>query len=318
MIPAKRALVIINPIAGQKNANRHLLSLVKTLYTHGYVPTVVTTTPDVGGDELVKRYGQGNALIVCVGGDGTLHQVIDGVLDCCPEIPVGYIGAGTTNDFARSVGIPSNIEGAIKNLVEGIPHSVDIGLFNQQRFTYIASCGAFTGASYSASRTLKNSIGYPAYILEGIRSLPEIRPIHLKIETENDYFEDDYIFAAVCNTSSVGGILKLNPEKVSFSDGELECLLIHMPKTIPEFTQILFALQSSRYDSPYIQFFRTTHIKFHTPKELDWSLDGEHAISEGAVEISVLPRAVNLLLPTKSIPVSKHRLHQRTNKNDVN
>ena len=129
MLSKKRALVVINPFAGQKSANRHLLSLVETLHLHGYVPTVVTTTPDVGGDELVRWYGQGHSLIVCVGGDGTLHQVINGVIDACPDIPIGYIGAGTTNDFAKSVGIPSDIEGAIKNVVEGVPHRTDIGLF---------------------------------------------------------------------------------------------------------------------------------------------------------------------------------------------
>lgn len=311
MIPSKRALVIINPFAGQKNANRHLLSLVETLYMHGYVPSVVTTTREVGGDELVKRYGQGNALIVCIGGDGTFHQVINGVIDTCPEVPIAYIGSGTTNDFAKSVGIPSGIEAAIKNTVEGHPCQVDIGLFGKERFSYVASCGAFTGASYSASRTLKNSIGYSAYILEGIRSLPDIRPIHLRIETAEAVYEDDYIFAAVCNTSSLGGILKLNSEKVSFSDGELECLLIRMPKTIQDLTQILICLQSAHYEAPYMQFFRTTHATFHTPDGLDWSLDGEHAVSGKKAEISVLPRAVKLILPTKRKAVGKARNPRR-------
>ncbi len=315
MIPAKRALVVINPIAGQKSANRHLLSLVETLYTHGYVPTVVTTTADVGGDELVKRYGEGNSLIVCIGGDGTLHQVIDGVVDSCPDVPIGYIGAGTTNDFAKSVGIPADIPGAIKNIVDGAPRPIDIGFFNQQRFTYVASCGAFTGASYSASRTLKNSIGYPAYILEGIRSLPDIRSIHLKVKTDSATYEDDYIFAAVCNTASLGGILKLNSENVSFSDGELECLLIRMPKTIQDLTQILFNLQSGRYEPPYMQFFRTEHVAFHTPKDLDWSLDGEHATSSGTVDIRVVPHAVNLILPRKSVALPKHRVHRKKGQN---
>lgn len=311
MIPSKRALVIINPSAGQKSANRHLLSLVETLYTHGYVPTVVTTTIEVGGDELVKRYGQGNSLIVCIGGDGTLHQVIDGVIDACPDIPVGYIGAGTTNDFAKSIGIPSDIESAIRNVVEGVPHRIDIGLFGKERFTYVASCGAFTGASYTASRTLKNSIGYPAYILESIRCLPDIRPIRLKIEAEEAEYNDDFIFAAVCNTASVGGILKLNSEKVSFSDGELECLLVRMPKTIQDFTQILRCLQSGHYAPPYMQFFRTAHVTFHTPDGLDWSLDGEHAVSNGLVDIKVLACAVNLILPRKQKRAVTYRTHRK-------
>ena len=305
MISPRRALIILNPSAGKKDANRRLTDIVTGLFSHGYLPTVVTTTKAIGGDELVRLYGQNADLILCIGGDGTLHQVIDGVIDRCPNVPIGFIGAGTTNDFAKSVGIPTDIDGALKNILCGEAKPVDIGVFGHERFTYVASCGAFTGASYSTPRSLKNSIGYPAYILEGICSLPDIHPIPLKIRTKNAVYEGDFIFAAVCNTASLGGILKLNPGKVCISDGALECLLIRMPKTVQELAEILVSLRTMEYNTPLMHFFRTSHIVFHTPERLDWSLDGEHAVSHGRAEIRVLPRAVRLILPRKKRAVAR-------------
>ncbi len=296
----KQALVIMNPSAGQKSANRYLIDIIAFLNTHGYITTVLTTTKAVGGDALAMTYGQGYDLIICIGGDGTLHQVISGVISGGLQAPIAYIPAGTTNDFARSLDIPTDPMRAVQNAVLGSPRALDIGLFNQEKFTYVASCGAFTSSSYSASRSLKNAIGHLAYILESIRALPDIRPIHLTVETENAVYEDDYIFAAVCNTTSLGGILRLKEEQVDLCDGKLECLLIRSPKNMIEFTQIIRSLQTMEYNAPLMHFFRTSHAVFHTPPTLDWSLDGEHTTSSKEVSIGVISHAIRLMLPKKA------------------
>ena len=300
MLLNKQALVIMNPSAGQKSANRYLIDIIAFLNTHGYITTVLTTTKAVGGDALAMTYGQGYDLIICIGGDGTLHQVISGVISGGLQAPIAYIPAGTTNDFARSLDIPTDPMRAVQNAVLGSPRALDIGLFNQEKFTYVASCGAFTSSSYSASRSLKNAIGHLAYILESIRALPDIRPIHLTVETENAVYEDDYIFAAVCNTTSLGGILRLKEEQVDLCDGKLECLLIRSPKNMIEFTQIIRSLQTMEYNAPLMHFFRTSHAVFHTPPTLDWSLDGEHTTSSKEVSIGVISHAIRLMLPKKA------------------
>ena len=278
-------------------ANRHLTSVVETLVKEGFLPTVITTTPSENGTAIVRDYGEDVELIVCIGGDGTFHEVVTGVLNAAKETPVCYISAGTTNDFAKSIGLPAAIPNATRLISEGLPCPLDIGSFDEQAFTYVASCGAFTKASYATSRSLKNTLGHLAYVLESIRSLPELRPIHLRIETENEIFEDDYIFAAVCNSTSLGGFLHFKAEHVNLQDGQLEFLLIRNPKNMAEFTRILHSIQTKRYEPPLMHLFSASEAKIYTPPELDWSLDGEHAVTNGLVRIGVKPRVLHLVLP---------------------
>ena len=293
----KRALVIINPYAGQRMANRHLTSVVEVLSSEGYLPTVLTTTVEENGSFLVREYGKSADLYVCIGGDGTFHEVVAGVLDVAPKTPIAYIPAGTTNDFAKSIGLPTSIPRATALISDGLPCAIDIGTFNNEYFTYTASCGAFTRASYATPRAMKNSLGHLAYVLESIRSLPELRPVHLRIETEERVYEDDYIFTAVCNSTSLGGVLRLKPEAVDLQDGQLEFLLIRAPKTMMEFTKIVQGIQAKRYEPPLMTLFSAASAKIYTPPALDWSLDGEHVATRGTVEISAKRLAFKLLLP---------------------
>lgn len=300
MGPTKRALVIINPVAGQKNANRHLTYISDALFNGGYLPAIATTSPTRSGKALVRAYGKNVDLIVCIGGDGTLHEVISGVIDHCKDTPIGFIGAGTTNDFAKGIGISTDIVGATNNLLNGVAMPLDIGEFGGERFSYIACCGAFASASYSASRQMKNTIGHLAYILEGIRTLPELRPVHMRIETDGALYEDDYIFFAACNTTSIGGVLRLDEHVVNLQDGLLEFLLIKAPRNIAELTQVVNNLQTRKYTSSLIHMFHSKHVTVHTEKPISFSLDGEQFCPPRHFTVSVLPRAVKLLVPAES------------------
>ena len=297
MGPTKRALVIINPVAGQKNATRQLTYIINELFEGGYLPTVATTSLTRSGAALVRAYGKRVELIVCIGGDGTLHEVIGGVIDHCPDVPIGFIGAGTTNDFAKGLGIKTDIPSATRNLLEGKPTSIDIGSFGGERFSYIACCGAFASASYSASRSMKNTLGHLAYILEGIRTLPELRPVHLRIEANGTVYEDSFIFFAACNTMSIGGVLHLDENTVNYRDGEFEFLLVRTPKNIAELTQIIGGLQTGNYPSALIHLFRASEVRVRARKTVDFSLDGEHVRAKRSFIIKTLPRAVKLILP---------------------
>ncbi len=324
MGPKKRALVIINPVAGQKNANRHLTAITDTLFNGGYLPTVATTSKTRSGKALVHAYGKSVDLIVCIGGDGTLQEVFSGVIDYCKDTPIGFIGAGTTNDFAKGLGLSTDIASATQNLLTGTPTPLDIGNFGGERFSYIACCGAFASASYSASRQMKNSIGHLAYILECIRTLPELRPIHMRIETDGAVYEDDYIFFAACNTTSIGGVLRLDGHVVDLQDGLLEFLLIKAPKNISELTQVVNNLQTRKYTSSLIHMFHSSHVTVHTKKPVSFSLDGERFSPSRTFTVSVLPHAVKLLVPSETAKAlsstgkSRKSRPRRSNKNEAN
>ncbi len=306
----KRALVIINPAAGKRVANRHLTGVIEKLTAGGFLPTVLTTTPERNGTELVRLYGADTDMIVCIGGDGTFHEVAEGILASHLTTPICYLSAGTTNDFAKSIGLPDSIQRAARLATHGIPRAFDIGTFGDQFFTYVASCGAFTRASYSTPRSLKNTLGHTAYLLEAVRTLPETRPIHLRVETEDAVYEDDFIFAAVCNTTSLGGVVHLKEEDVDPSDGKLELFLVRNPHNVAELAKTAYDVKTMHFDSPLIHISSIKWAKITTPDTLDWSLDGEHTVTHGSVEIGVRHHALRLMTPKKIKSVKKTEENQ--------
>ncbi len=302
---SKRALVIINPAAGKRLANRHLTGVIDKLAAGGFLPTVLTTTPERNGTTLVQHYGKDADMIVCIGGDGTFHEVAEGILSTRMTTPICYLSSGTTNDFAKSIGLPDSIQRAARLATHGIPRALDIGTFNDNFFTYVASCGAFTRASYSTPRSLKNTLGHTAYLLEAVRTLPDTHPIHLRIETENTVWEDEFIFAAICNTTSLGGVVHLREEDVDPSDGKLELFLVRNPHNVAELAKTAYDVKSMHFDSPLIHISSIKRVKITSLDTVDWSLDGEHTVTHGSVEIGVRHHALRLMTPKKVKTVKK-------------
>lgn len=291
-------LVILNPRAGKCSGARNLSSVLMILQAGGYMPTVLQT--ESSGDarrfacELAGQY----ETIVCIGGDGTFSEVVAGVMDAQADIPVGYIPAGSTNDYAASLKLSPMMEQAAAELVEGEPRWLDAGLFNGRLFTYVASFGDFAKVSYGASQDLKNVLGHTAYILEGIGELPTLRAYHVRVETDDQVFEDDYLFGAVSNSTSIGGILRLDASDVSLDDGYLEILFIKSPATLRELVQMIQALSVQAYAScESITFCRSRRVRLWTDAEMPWTLDGEKAEGGDYAEIKVVPRAIQVLLP---------------------
>ena len=210
----KKILFIMNPYAGMRKANRHLADIIAIFNRAGYdVQTYMTAAP---GDCItaVEQKAAGADLIVCAGGDGTFNETVTGLLRSGLDIPVGYIPAGSTNDFATSLKLPTNILDAARLIVEGEPTAYDVGRFGERYFTYVASFGAFTKASYTTPQNVKNALGHTAYILSGIQELSQIRKIHVRFDLDDgNVVEDDFIFGAISNSTSVGGILTLDPKQ---------------------------------------------------------------------------------------------------------
>ncbi len=293
---AQRVLMIMNPNAGQKRGKRYLADILSLFRENEYVTTVLLTKGKGDATALVKAYGKDADIIVCIGGDGTFNEVITGVLDAGLSAPIGYIPAGSTNDFANSLKLPRNMLKAAKRIVEGTPHTVDIGKFDERYFSYVASFGAFTKVSYATPQNVKNALGHLAYLLEGVKDIPSIRPLHLRFETPTEEIEGDYVFGAISNSTSVGGILTLSPDIVDMNDGKFELLLVKAPSTITELNDIVIALTTQNYDFSSITFATANELTVYASPEMDWSLDGEWGGGKEKFCVKNLQSAIRLIM----------------------
>ena len=291
----KKLLMIVNPVAGQKRMRASLLDVITTLSGGGYESTVLPTARRGDAVEFAKRAAEFDLVVIC-GGDGTLNEVIDGMLSVGATTPVGYIPCGSTNDFGSSMGLPLDVRRAAKVITGGMPHPLDIGKMCGRIFSYVASFGAFTATSYNAPQEVKNVLGHAAYVLEGIRDLPSIRPYRLSFETaDGKTYKGDYVFGAIANSTSFGGVIHLKEELVSTNDGLFEVLLIKMPKNLIEFNTILNSLSNSEFNNKCCEFFKSSSLKITSEVPIAWSLDGEYLLTEGTVEMTTLRGAVNLV-----------------------
>ncbi len=296
----KKVLIILNPFAGVRRANKFMTEIMTLFCDNGYVCTVKTTTPTLNGYSIVTELAEGHDLIVCIGGDGTYNEVVSGVIDNEIDIPIGYIPSGSTNDFGASLGLSKNIMKSAENIISGKVQEFDVGSFNGRKFTYVASCGAFTSTSYSTSTDMKNTFGHLAYILEGIKSIPEIKPEHLKLTFDDKTVENDYLFAAVCNSTSLGGVVKLDKKYVDMNDGLLEILLVRSPKNIGELATAIRDLNAKKYEeSTIIDLYSTAKVTIEASTATDWSLDGECQKGTEHIEIENLHSAIKLIIPNE-------------------
>ena len=292
---AKKLLMIVNPTAGRNKPRGPLFDAAAELCDAGYLLSIHTTTsPDDAAQTAAARGGDYDA-VVAVGGDGTLNQVVSGLMTLeCPPL-LGYIPQGSTNDFAASLHLPLDPVSAVEQIVQDPPRQqLDIGRWNQRYFVYVASFGAFARSSYASPQAAKNALGHFAYILEGMKDLNSLRPYQVKITADGECLDGEYLFGAVCNSTSIGGLMKLNPERVVLDDGKFELLLIPSPRTPADLQNLVFALLNQQYDR--LIFRHVSSVRLETEEELPWSLDGEFAASAPAVEIENLQRALTLLL----------------------
>ena len=290
----KKLLLIVNPVAGKMRIKGALMDVIRIFAEGDFAVTVMVTNRR--GD-AVEFAGAGAAydLIVCCGGDGTLNEVISGMLTAGISIPLGYIPCGSTNDFGSSMGLSSNIKKAAHAIADGMPRPLDVGKFGDRYFTYVASFGAFTAASYSASQDVKNVLGHAAYVFEGIRDLQSIKPQHMKFETENEVYEGDYVFGAIANSTSFGGIVKLSDKIVSLNDGLFEVILIKMPKTLGDLNVIINSLTTSNFENSRFDFFKTSSLEIVPELPTAWSLDGEYLRTDRAIKMKNLHGAIQFV-----------------------
>lgn len=285
----------MNPCAGTKKANKYLTDILVMFGEHGYQSTVYLT--EAAGD--AKKFTRENAknfdLIVAIGGDGTFNEVVSGVLKSGADVKIGYIPAGSTNDFANSLKLSKNIMQAAKDIMVGSVHEIDIGSFNGRTFSYVACFGAFAEVSYRTPQNAKNTFGHLAYIMEGIKDITNLKKRHLRFSADGQVIEGDFIFGAICNSTSVGGVVNLDPKLVDFSDGLFEVLLVKPPKDFFELNEIVIAVTSKKYKTKLIDFFSAKHIVIETLEDINWTLDGEYAYGEETIRVENLNKAIKLI-----------------------
>ncbi len=294
----KKMLVIMNPFAGTRQANKYLAGILDIFCKGGYEVRIAMTQKAGDGAALAEKHARDNDIIVAIGGDGTFNEVVAGVLGSGADTPIGYIPAGTTNDFAASVGLNTSTLAAARSIVSGHKQRFDIGSFNGRYFSYVASFGAFTSTSYNVPQDLKNAIGHAAYVLSGITDVVNIKPLHLRVVSGEDIYEGDYVFGAICNSTSMGGIINLKSADVDMNDGLFEVMLIKAPENIIDLNSIIFALSTQSYsECDQITFFSSAHVDIDAPADMPWTLDGEYQEPCEKVSVSNVYDAVQLMLP---------------------
>lgn len=292
----KNMLFIMNPVAGQKKAGKSLGEILSVFCQGGYVVNTVMTSAGGDATRAARRFGGQVDLVVCCGGDGTLNETVTGLLQAGADTPIGYIPAGTTNDFATSLKLSTNPVQAARDILEGTPERLDVGRFNDRYFCYVASFGAFTKASYQIPQNVKNALGHTAYVLGGISELSQIRKEHIRAKIDGQEVEDDFLFGAICNSTSIGGILTLDPKQVDMGDGLLEIMLVRHARSLEELSACIQAVQSQKYDCEMITFRSAKSIQIAANPDMPWTLDGEREDGHGEVEIENLHQAITVLV----------------------
>ncbi len=292
----KKLLLIMNPRSGKQKARGMLAEIIALFNRADYEVTVHMTAARADATKVTAERGANYDLVVCIGGDGTFNEVISGLYAAGHTTPVGYIPAGSTNDFANSLELQKNMLRAAQDIIEGTPQPLDIGQFNGRYFSYIASFGAFTRTSYATPQSLKNLLGHTAYLLSGVTELARIRSRRVKFTLEDGtVLEDDYIFGAISNSTSVAGVLTLDPKKVDLHDGLLELLLVRKPRNLLEMSDCVIALTNQDYSVPMITLKSTARVEIEAPSDMDWTLDGEHQEGCAHCRVENLHNAIYLV-----------------------
>ena len=291
----RKLLFLVNPNAGQRRVNKSLGEIIGIFNEGGYEVTVFMTTGPGDGTRIVRDRAKDYDLVVCAGGDGTLNETITGLMEAGADCPIGYIPCGSTNDFAATLKLSMDVVQAARDIMLGRPEEYDLGKWGERYFSYIASFGAFTRVSYATPQNLKNALGHLAYVLSGIQELPQIRSIPMVLELDGERVEGKYIFGAVSNSTSVGGVLTLDPRLVDLRDGKFEVILVRLPRDMNELAACISAIQSGTYDCAAITFRSVSRLTVRQASDVAWTLDGERAEGQEEIPIENLHRAIRLV-----------------------
>lgn len=293
----KKLLFVFNPHSGKAQIKNQLLDILDTMVKADYEVTVYPTQAPGDAIHKVETEAGDYDLLVCSGGDGTLDEVVTGMMHRNQRVPLGYIPAGSTNDFATSLKIPKDMAKAAHVAVNGRSFLCDIGSFNQDYFVYVAAFGLFTEVSYKTSQEWKNVLGHAAYILEGAKRLYDIPSYLMLVEYDNIRLQDEFIFGMISNSTSVGGFKGMTGKDVLLDDGVFEVTLIRKPRNPIELNEIIASLIKLVDDTDMVYSFKTNEVKFTAKTDIPWTRDGEFGGDQTEVVIKNRCQAVEIMVP---------------------
>ncbi len=305
---SKKLLLIVNPCSGKARMRTELLKVVQVFSDADYTVTVYPTKAREDATLRTRKIKQDEFdLVVVCGGDGTLNEAITGLMETGVKVTLGYIPAGTLNEWSSNIGIARNILQAAKDIPTGDTITLDTGKFGDKYFTYTASFGAFTSASYSVPQNVKNTFGQAAYVFEGIKELTNLKSYHLKFECEEKTVEGDYIFGGISNSMSLGGVLKYEESMVKLNDGYFEVLLVKKPDNILKYQPLIDALLHKKFDYEGLEFFHTKSVTVSGGEGLSWTLDGEYAEGKDVIKIENIYSGITLVVPSQNKSEEKNK-----------
>lgn len=293
----KKMFLIANPKSGKAKIKNELMNIVDIFTREGYSVTVYPTACKGDAIQVAANLSDEYETVVCCGGDGTLNEVINGLMQNKNHYNLGYIPAGTLNEWSGGLRISHIPKKAAADIVNGQIKPLDIGLFGDRYFSYTACFGAFTSASYSAPQSVKNTFGQAAYFFEGIKSLSQIKPTKLKLLVDDEEISGNYIFGSISNSLSMGGVIKLDPKDIHLDDGLFEILLIENPKNVMELQQLLDCIIRKNFNNKKIKFLKAKNVTVLGSVGTDWTLDGECANGTEKIEIKNIHRAIDFIVP---------------------
>lgn len=302
--PWKKILFVFNPVAGRSQIRNHLLEIIEILSAADYMVVCYPTRSRGDARRIVREREDDYLYVVCAGGDGTLDEVVSGMMENPdkPFVPIGYIPAGTTNDFASSLHIPSDMRKAAEVVANGRTFRCDLGLFNERDyFTYVAAFGLFTGTSYQTPQELKNQLGHLAYILQGVTELGNMRAYHMRVESDGIVREGDYAYGMITNSHSIGGFSNITGREVDLQDGLFEVTMIRMPQNPLELSEILMAIGNPSAQTELVSTFKTSHITLTCDEQISWTRDGEFAGAHRQVTLRNCPGQLRILVPEEYV-----------------
>ena len=311
-----KVLVILNPRAGKNSSRKSQDDVIRAFKDYGFEVTEKVTTCVGDATEIVKHNIEGHNLVACCGGDGTFNETMNGVIAANTQVPIMYIPMGTTNDLANTIGVTNDINSQIELFLNGNINSYDVGKFNDRHFSYVASFGVGSDASYRTSQKWKNRLGYLAYLLDGFvfglpHQIKNLKPHHIVIETEDNVIDDNFYFGAVSNSNEVAGLFKFEKQGIKLNDGIFEVILVKKVRGVLDAFRLIKKIRDEDYDGVQVINFKAKEVKMHFDEDLPWTLDGEFGGKHTEVEIDLLHDRVNLVSPPSKYFVSNKELKEK-------
>jgi len=293
----KKLLFIYNPHAGKGKIKNRLSDIVELFVRNDFEVVLYTTMCKKDATDIVmdcvnrEEYD----LVVCSGGDGTLNEVINGLMRIDKKPRIGFIPSGTTNDFAYNLNLPRNMLKAAQIVLKGKAFPCDVGIINGEYFTYTAAFGLFTDTAYETPQTSKNMLGRLAYILEGVKRLPNWKSYHMEITYGDQVISDNFIYGMVANSNSIGGFKGFTGKEVLLDDGLFEGIFIKTPQNVLEFQIIINDLLTSNLKSDFIFSFPVKEIQLTSEELVPWAIDGEYGGEFQTVNIENYKQAITVI-----------------------